>query len=128
MDVPATAGDWTYRSAPGGGTASFGEQQSEPRFTMRCDRAQRVIYLERAGQATGQAAVTIRAETANRTLTSSPTAGAQPLVRASLPASDRLLDAMALSKGRFAVETAGLPTLYIPAWPEVTRVIEDCRS
>ncbi|MGE5953581.1 MAG: hypothetical protein ACM308_08200 [Qipengyuania vulgaris] len=38
-----------------------------------------------------------------------------------------LLDAMALTKGRFAVETPGLPTLYLPAWAEVTRVIEDCR-
>jgi hypothetical protein len=34
---------------------------------------------------------------------------------------------MALSKGRFAVQTLGLPALYIPAWPEITRVIEDCR-
>jgi len=33
---------------------------------------------------------------------------------------------MALSKGRFAVETQGLETLYVPAWPEMTRVIEDC--
>ena len=25
------------------------------------------------------------------------------------------------------VESAGLQTLYIPSYPEVTRVIEDCR-
>jgi hypothetical protein len=40
---------------------------------------------------------------------------------------DTLLDAMAFSKGRFAIEIAGMRTLYIPSYPEVTRVIEDCR-
>jgi hypothetical protein len=44
-----------------------------------------------------------------------------------VPAQDPLLDAMAFSKGRFAVESAGLATLYVPPYPEVTRVIEDCR-
>ena len=44
-----------------------------------------------------------------------------------MPARDPLLDAMAFSKGRFALEVAGLPTLYVPSYPEVTRVIEDCR-
>jgi len=38
-----------------------------------------------------------------------------------------LLDAMALSKGRFAVELEGEAALYLPAWAEVSRVIEDCR-
>ena len=40
---------------------------------------------------------------------------------------DPLLDAMAITKGRFAVAAPGEPTLYLPAWAEVSRVIEDCR-
>jgi hypothetical protein len=44
-----------------------------------------------------------------------------------LTARDPLLDAMAFSRGRFALEAAGLETLYLPAWPELSRVIEDCR-
>ena len=44
-----------------------------------------------------------------------------------LTARDPLLDAMAFSRGRFAVEAAGMATLYVPSWPEVSRVIEDCR-
>ena len=43
-----------------------------------------------------------------------------------LPSNDPLLDAMAFSKGRFAIEL-DLMKLYLPSWPEVTRVIEDCR-
>ena len=40
---------------------------------------------------------------------------------------DPLLDAMAVTRGRFAVETTGLSTLYLPPWAEVTRAIESCR-
>lgn len=128
MDAPATPGDWTYRPVQGGGAALFGEPRSEARFTLRCDRSQRQVHLERAGEAGGQVPVVIRTETTDRTLTGQPAAGQLPLIRASLAANDRLLDAIAFSKGRFAVETPGLPTLYLPAWPEVSRVIEDCRS
>ena len=42
-------------------------------------------------------------------------------------ASDRQLDAMAFSRGRFMLEVSGLPTLVLPAWAEVGKVIEDCR-
>ena len=38
-----------------------------------------------------------------------------------------LLDAMAFSSGRFAVDLPGRSVLYLPSWPEVSRVIEDCR-
>ena len=40
---------------------------------------------------------------------------------------DPLLDAMAFSRGHFAVEVAGVAAVYAPSWPEVSRVIEDCR-
>jgi len=63
-------------------------------------------------------------ETTSRVLDAAPDGGS---VAAVLPARDPLLDAMAFSKGRFAVEVAGLPTLYLPSWIEVSRVIEDCR-
>lgn len=69
----------------------------------------------------------IRTETTERLLTANPSSDGRPLLIVELAAQDRLLDAMAFSRGRFAVETGGLPTLYLPAWAEVTRVIEDCR-
>jgi hypothetical protein len=69
----------------------------------------------------------IRTETAQRLITAQASADGRPMLIANLPSNDRLLDAMALSRGRFAVETGGMETLYLPAWPEITRVIEDCR-
>ena len=71
--------------------------------------------------------MSILASSGNRTLTGQAIAGPPPVVALTLAARDSVLDAMAFSRGRFAVETAGLPTLYLPSWPEVSRVIEDCR-
>ena len=53
--------------------------------------------------------------------------GAAAWIFARVPARDPLLDAMAFSKARFAVEVPGSPALYVPSYPEVTKVIEDCR-
>lgn len=126
MDAPATQGDWSYRPAPGGGTALFGDSASGARFTMRCDTMARTIILSRAGQGSGGQMV-VRTESQTRSLAAKAIVSPLPAIEAKLAASDRLLDAMALSKGRFAVEVAGMPTLYLPSWAEVTRVIEDCR-
>ena len=125
MDVPQTPGDWRYGPIAGGTAARFGEAASEPRFTMRCLRRGE-IELIRAGKFDGDEAMTVRTESATRRIDGLPMMDNASL-RAVLAASDPLLDAMAFSKGRFAIEATGAPTLYLPSWPEVTRVIEDCR-
>ncbi len=76
---------------------------------------------------TGPTPMRIRTETADAFSMRTPAGGGASLSFGEHPAGDPLLDAMALSKGRFAVETQGMPTLYLPSWAEVTRVIEDCR-
>lgn len=126
MDAPRTPGDWTYRETRNGTAALYGPPNSEAIFAMRCN-ADRTITLSRTGEANGAVPMRILTETATRTLNAQAVAGELPRVEVSLNANDPLLDAMAFSKGRFAVETSGMPTLYIPSWPEVTRVIEDCR-
>ena len=42
--------------------------------------------------------------------------------------SDAVLDQLAYSRGRFAVEVQGQETLIVPAWAEISRVIEECRG
>ena len=69
----------------------------------------------------------VRTESQTRSLAAAGVNSVPPTFEARLSANDRLLDAMALSKGRFAVEVPGTTTLYLPSWAEVTRVIEDCR-
>ena len=65
--------------------------------------------------------------TLTRAFTATPEAGPNPQLGLALVPRDAVLDAMGFSRGRFVIEVAGLPTLYLPAWPEVGRVIEDCR-
>ena len=127
MDAPQTPGDWRYTGAFAGGVAQFGDSGSEARFTIRCEAASRTIVLSRAGQASGASRMIVRTESQTRALAATAAASTLPAVEARIAATDRLLDAMALSKGRFAIELAGTPTLYLPSWAEVTRVIEDCR-
>jgi hypothetical protein len=115
MDAPLTPGDWRYS----GGTATFAAPDGTALATLRCIGG--AVAIDRAGTATS---FVVRSETLSRALTPTSTAG---WTSASLTAQDALLDAIAFSKGRFAIENDGLPTLYIPSYPEVTRVIEDCR-
>ena len=121
MDAPQAPGDWRYRSTGATTRASFGEAGGAPSFEMVCEGGKQVVLLR---QGTGGAAMRILTEATERTL---PAAARDGAMAAALPSRDPLLDAIAFSKGRFAVEAAGLPTLILPAWPEVTRVVEDCR-
>lgn len=126
--MPQTPGDWFYIPETGASIAAFGPAARQPLFAMRCDPARHTVSIGRTSASTVPQPMTIRTETAARTFSATPAQGAvEHLVAASLPAADSFLDAMAYSKGRFAVEVAGEPTLYLPSWPEVTRVIEDCR-
>lgn len=125
--APLAQGGWYYSRQSGGSQAVFGAPNSEGQFVVRCDRARRQIILSREGRTNGRTLI-IRTTEGARSLPA--TAQAEPLayVSAVLPASDRLLDAMAFSRGRIAVEAAGLPRLVLPTWPPPARVIEDCRA
>jgi hypothetical protein len=126
IDAPQTPGDWSYQPTARGSVVQF-SQSGQPLLALACNTALREVQLARPGVATAGVPVRIRTETAERYLTADPARDGSQWLIAPLPANDPLLDAMALTRGRFAVETAGLATLYVPAWAEVTRVIEDCR-
>lgn len=126
-DAPITPGDWTWTEEPGGSVARFAGGALE----LRCVRTSGTVTLRRAGAVSASgtnAPVTVATQSVARTINATVEAGASTGVSASIPARDNLLDAMAFSRGRFAVDVAGLPTLYVPSWPEVSRLVEDCRS
>ena len=127
MDAPQTPGDWFYSKTAQGSTARFGAPQSEARFSVVCDRARSTVSLVRSASSPVAVPMRVRTETADRVLSAEPQGGQLPTLVATLPARDSFLDAMAFSRGRFAVEISGVPTLYLPAWPEISRVVEDCR-
>jgi hypothetical protein len=129
MDIPASPGTWRYSEVANGSKADFGTPGSLEGFTISCrtTAAGSQIEFMRYHFAKDYVPFTVRTETATRTFRARVSSQMTILVYGIDPR-DPLLDAMALSKGRFAVETEGLPPLYLPSWAEVTRVIEDCRG
>jgi hypothetical protein len=127
-DWPATPGDWAYRRDPRGSVALFGPPGTDALFLLRCDRQAARVYASRNGTfpagETGR--MTIRASAGLQTYSVSNTSDASYVAAEIIP-TDRHLDAMAYSRGRFVVSVKGATDLVVPAWPEVTRVIEDCR-
>ncbi|MDA0820531.1 MAG: hypothetical protein O3C52_01020 [Proteobacteria bacterium] len=127
-DQPQTPGTWVYISEPGEAFAYFGDRAmpDNRHFMIRCDRPTRQVWLARSSEQVGDVLMRVRTETQDQLFTAEPVP-MTGLIAVELAADNRLLDAMAITKGRFAVEVEGMEPLYLPAWAEVTRVIEDCR-
>ncbi|MBU7580394.1 MAG: hypothetical protein KAF27_07970 [Porphyrobacter sp.] len=122
MDAALTPGTWTYEDR---GNLPLAVFAGRALFAMQCWGPWGNFPLFLRGPASP---ATIRTETADRTLALEDAGSEIPTAIAALDARDPLLDAMALSKGRFSVEVEGEPTLYLPSHAEVSRVIEDCRG
>ena len=116
--VPTTPGQWNYARTADGSEARFGSL-----FAVQCARSARLVTLRRL-DASGPTELTIATDLLARTVPASGVLGS----------SDRLLDAIAFSRGRFLVNGGvlaggtGAPRLAIPASPEAARSIEDCRN
>lgn len=120
-----TPGTWAYASDPAGSVASFGTG-GDVLVAMRCERAARRIAVTRMGA--GQGAMTLRTSYGAVTWPVVAATAPRPQATAVRAASDTVLDQIAYSRGKFAVEVPGLAPLILPAWAEIDRVIEDCRG
>lgn len=128
MDVPATPGVWRYQPVNRGSQAVFTGNGTAAQAALICNLDTRSIAVVRFGAGGGAQGMTIRSETATRSLPVSRSASNPAQAAASVAPNDPLLDAMALSQGRFAVEVDGAAPLYLPSHAEISRVIEDCRG
>lgn len=127
IDWPITPGTWTYRQDARGSLALFGEVGSDAIFIIRCDRSQRQLYLSRAGSVAEGARMTLRASAGQASYPAANSGGTPAYAAIPVSPGDIMMDRIAYSRGRFAVETSGLRSLALPAWPEFSRVVEDCR-
>ncbi|HEY0043641.1 MAG TPA: hypothetical protein VGB62_03735 [Allosphingosinicella sp.] len=125
-DLPLAPGTWTYRDEGRTSTAAYGVAGGQPVFVMRCDKTARQVTLARLGASPAPRFV-IRTSNGDRTLGAAAQPALPGYLAAALPSSDRFLDALAFSRGRFAVEAQGLERLVLPSWAEISRAIEDCR-
>jgi hypothetical protein len=119
------AGSWTRTATAGGSEATFADAANRPQLTIRCTRLSRSVTITRPASAAAPS-LNVWTSTLKRAV---PTRFDPAAARlgADLTAFDPLLDAIAFSRGRFAVGVSGQPPLVVPAWADVARVIEDCR-
>ncbi len=124
--VRPVAGTWTYRAFQGGSHAAFTDARATQRMILRCNRAARTVCIVRTGVAVAAPTLSVWTTSTARALPAR--FDSTRTLSADVRATDPLLDAIAFSRGRFATGAAGAPMVAVPAWPELSRVIEDCRS
>ena len=119
-------GRWSFIALPGASEATFTDSSGAARLVIRCNLPLRRVSISRVGSAPA-ASVGLWTSSAARTLPARFDPAARR-VTVDMTAFDPLLDALAFSRGRFAVSLPGFAPLVVPTWPEPARAVEDCRS
>ncbi len=119
------AGRWSYRSYAGGSEAAFGDLAGR-RLAIRCNRAVRTVSIIRSSVPAATASLSVWTTSLSRSVPARY--DTSRVLTADVAITDPLLDAIALSRGRFATSALGAPMAAYPSWAEPGRVIEDCRS
>ncbi len=126
IDWPLAAGDWVYRRDERGSIGLFGASGKNAIVTLRCDTQRRRIYLGREGAGRGGNMV-VRSSSSMKEFAAIPTGATPAYLASEIMPNDPILDAMAFSRGRIAIQVTGEPSIAIPSWAEITRIVEDCR-
>lgn len=129
QDIATTmpvAGNWSYSVTGDGSEAMFAIATGAPQLWAHCTRATRRVLISKPASAAAPF-LNVWSSSAQRNLPSgfNPATGR---LTAEVGAYDPLLDALANSRGRVVVGVSGQAPLVMPPWPELARVIEDCRS
>jgi hypothetical protein len=119
------AGSWSYAPAPDGSEAVFANAAGSPQLWVHCSRATRRVAISKADTAPA-ATMNVWTSSLSRSVAPSfnPATGRLTIDLANY---DPLLDAIVSSRGRIGVSAGSQPSLVVPPWAEVARVIEDCR-
>jgi hypothetical protein len=130
QDAPLSPGGWIYKADASRSAALYGNGATPPLFAVRCDRKSRAIQLDRPLPAQAAVAGTMKVTTSfgEAQWPAGAADSAQPLLSVIVAPGDPALDKMAYSRGRIMIEVSGVGRLILPAWPEIARVIEDCRG
>ena len=125
-DWELSPGAWVYRRDERGSIALYGTPGADALVTLRCDKARALLFLSRASDI--GSTMTVRTSSASKALAVQLTGGKPAYVASEISLGDPILDAMAFSRGRIALELSGTLNIAIPVWSEIGRVVEDCRG
>ena len=120
------AGDWTYVATSDGSEARFADASTNPQIILRCTRSTRQVAIAKPATAAAPF-MNVWTSSVTRSVPASFTAAAGQLAF-SLSNYDPLLDAIATSRVHIGFSVGTQPALVVPAWPEIARVVEDCRA
>ena len=120
------AGNWSYAPSTDGGEAVFANASGYPQLWVHCTRGTRRVTIALPAAA-AVPVVDVWTSSMTRMVTPSFSASAG---RTSVDFTnyDPLLDALSNSRGRIGFALGNQPPLVVPAWPEIARVVEDCRA
>jgi len=118
-------GSWSQAATAGGLEATFRNSAGQPQLFLTCVRSTRQVLIARPASVAAPF-LQVWTSSASRNLPAAHNPATRRLT-ATLAATDSLLDAMAMSRGRIAVGVAGQPAIVVPPWGEVSRVVEECR-
>jgi hypothetical protein len=120
------SGTWSYSPGTVSTVARFVSATGQPQLTVTCVKSARQVVIAKPASGTAPFML-LWTSSAARSYPASfdPASG---VVSVRLAASDAMLDAIVFSRARFAVTLTGSPQLVLPNEPELTRVIEDCRT
>lgn len=122
-DLPLTPGAWRWGMVGGLSQAQYGMDGATPHIIMACQNGR--VRLTMPGLAAGGGVIQITTATMVRQASAENDAAGAALT---LQSNDRLLDAIALTRGRWQVEVATHAPLLLPADASASRVVEDCRT
>jgi hypothetical protein len=120
------AGNWSYAPANDGSEAVFANASGYPQLWIHCSRATRQVSVAR-NAAAGAPTMSVWTSSQSRSVASSFNAASARLT-ITLANYDPLLDALATSRARIGVAVGSEPPLVVPVWPQIARVVEDCRA
>jgi len=119
-------GRWSWTPTVDGSEATYFDTAGRAQLWLHCMRGARTVTVARP--ASGAAPfLLVWSTSASRNLLASYNP-ATARITAQLNAADPLLDALAFSRGRIGAGISGTAPLVAPAWPEIARVVEDCRA
>ena len=120
-------GNWSYAPLADGSEARFTGASGQVQLSLRCTRATRRVTLGKAASAPAPS-LFVWTSGSSRTLAAPGYDAAAGRLNVQLVSGDPLLDAMVFSRGRIALGAGSTPALVVPPWPELARVVEDCRT
>jgi hypothetical protein len=121
-DAPLNAGAWRWEAGNGVSRARFGTpEQMVAEIACHAGTINILLPHKAAVEPT-----LFALSTATKSWQATAQAGASGYSVA-LDARDRVWDALAFTRGRFALELGGVGMVVLPADPAISRVVEDCR-